>query len=233
MWKREIDGTPLTFRLAGINNQNFLMRDEQTGSYWQQISGLAVSGPLRGRRLEPVQCDELTFALWRQENPEGKVLRPVKQFEGDYETKDWEAQIARAPTVVDTSKTPFPPRELMLGLELNGSARAYVLDRVLKAKLIQDRVGATPVIVLVGADGKSVRVFEARIDGNDSDFYRESSPAVGQPIMMDAATGSRWSFGGCAVSGPATGKCLKPVLALKDYWFDWRLYHPNTTVFNK
>jgi len=34
-----VDGLKLTFHLAGINSQNFLMRDEETGTYWQQISG--------------------------------------------------------------------------------------------------------------------------------------------------------------------------------------------------
>ena len=67
----------LTFRLAGINNQNFMMRDEETGSYWQQISGKAISGPYRGRELELVHSDELTFGLWRTENPNGTTLRPV------------------------------------------------------------------------------------------------------------------------------------------------------------
>jgi hypothetical protein len=46
-----VAGLRLSFHLAGINNQNFLMRDDQTGTYWQQISGKAVSGPLRGSQL--------------------------------------------------------------------------------------------------------------------------------------------------------------------------------------
>jgi hypothetical protein len=55
VWGREVTGLTLTFHLSGINNQNFLMRDEQTGTYWQQIStywrqigGRAISGPLTG-----------------------------------------------------------------------------------------------------------------------------------------------------------------------------------------
>jgi hypothetical protein len=32
VWTRQVDGITLTFRLAGINNQNFIMRDEETGS---------------------------------------------------------------------------------------------------------------------------------------------------------------------------------------------------------
>jgi hypothetical protein len=59
----EIDGLRLTFHLAGINNQNFLMRDEQTGTYWQQITGAAISGPLAGRRLQIISSDELTGSL--------------------------------------------------------------------------------------------------------------------------------------------------------------------------
>ena len=46
-----MDGLRLTFHLAGINNQNFLMRDEETGTYWQQISGRAIAGPLQGKQL--------------------------------------------------------------------------------------------------------------------------------------------------------------------------------------
>ena len=48
---REIDGLRLTFHLAGINNQNFLMRDEETGTYWQQISGARRFGTARGSQL--------------------------------------------------------------------------------------------------------------------------------------------------------------------------------------
>ncbi len=43
-----MDGLRLTFHLAGINNQNFLMRDEETGTYWQQISGVAIFGSAPG-----------------------------------------------------------------------------------------------------------------------------------------------------------------------------------------
>ncbi len=225
-----MDGRVLTFRLAGINNQNFLMRDEETGSFWQQISGKAISGPLRGRQLELVHCDELTFALWRQENPAGTLLRPVDSFAKKYAPKDWDVRMLKQKTVVDTSKSGIKPRELMLGVVVNGKARAYPIDRVLAEKLILDRIGATPVLVVVGRDGKSLRVFEA-----SSDFFRDAATNNSNDgaLMTDSATGSRWAFNGCAVSGDLKGQCLKPVTALKDYWFDWQSYHPDTTIFRK
>ena len=84
-------GLVLTFHLAGINNQNFLMRDDQTGSYWQQITGEAVAGPLRGRRLNLIASDELSFALWAAEEPDGTILKDVARYASDYEKQDWEA----------------------------------------------------------------------------------------------------------------------------------------------
>ena len=47
-------GRVLNFYLAGINNQNFLMRDKETGTWWQQITGKAIFGPLKGAALELV-----------------------------------------------------------------------------------------------------------------------------------------------------------------------------------
>jgi hypothetical protein len=49
--------------------------------------------------------------------------------------------------------------------------------------------------------------------------------------MMDDATGSRWNFQGCAIAGKAQGECLKSIDVIKDYWFDWRHYNPNTSVY--
>ena len=80
MWKRQAAGRTLTFHLAGINNQNFIMKDEETGSWWQQVTGEAIFGPLKGQHLKPVFLDELTFGTWKREEPNGRVLRPDEQI---------------------------------------------------------------------------------------------------------------------------------------------------------
>ena len=78
---------------AGINNQNFLMRDEETGSWWQQVTGEAIQGPLKGRKLAPVSCDEVSFAIWRTEQPRSRFLSPDPRLEKHYVTADWESNI--------------------------------------------------------------------------------------------------------------------------------------------
>ena len=167
MWTREVDGLRLTFHLAGINNQNFLMRDEETGTYWQQISGAAISGPLKGRQLTLVLSDELTLATWKSEQPQGTVLDDVPEFISDYAKRDWDVRMKRAPTVLDFPEHALTARDLMLGIQAYGASRAFLYDRVVKEKLVKDHVGAEPVLLVVGPDDQSVRAFRDRIPGVD------------------------------------------------------------------
>jgi hypothetical protein len=237
VWTREIAGLRLTFHLAGINNQNFLMRDEETGSYWQQISGLAISGPLKGRQLTLVLSDELTFATWRAEEPEGTVLKNVAKYASEYEAKDWDVRMGRQTAVIQFPEHGMKSRELILGIQAAGASRAFLYDRVIKEKLVKEYVGDQAVLIVVGPDGQSVRAFRDRIPGVDGvpDFYRMTANKLSvlksSALMMDAAAGSEWNFQGCAISGKATAACLERIPMLKDYWFDWRNYHPKTAIW--
>lgn len=229
MWKSTVGGRVLHFRLAGINNQNFLMRDRETGSWWQQVSGLAISGPMQGQKLELAPYDELTFGLWKMEAPTGQVLAPVTKYAKEYES-DWEPKIAKLPTVIDFPNTDLKSRDVILGMQVNGESRAYPLPMVLERAPIQDRLGGTPVVLIAGPDGKSVRAFVSQLDGKDLELFHKGGTAWG---LIDSTTASEWNFRGCATSGQAAGKCLQPLPLLKDYWFDWRNYHPATSIFHR
>jgi hypothetical protein len=222
----------LHFHLAGINNQNFLMRDEETGTYWQQITGLAVSGPLAGQRLTLFFADELTFALWRNEQPAGTVLNDAPRYASEYAAKDWDVEMARVRTVISYAQAGIKPRDIMLGVHAFGASRAFPYTAMLKQKLVEDRVGSEPIMLIAGPDNRSVRAFRQRIPGSTAtpQFYRVMDNTAGA-WFMDADTGSKWSFQGCAVEGKLKGVCLEPVEVIKDYWFDWRNYNSATTVY--
>ncbi len=228
MWGRKVNGLILTFHLAGLNNQNFLMRDDETGTYWQQVSGKAIAGPLAGQALKLVHADELTFAIWKAEEPSGTVLRDDPAAVANYSAKDWEVKMKRAPTVLAFAEHGLAPRDLMVGITAFGAARAYRYEDVLREKLIQDRIGGKRILVVAGADGASVRAF--RVPDEESDFYLLGEPGA---LMMDGGSGSRWDFRGCAVDGKAKGQCLEKLDAIQDYWFNWRNYNPGTSVYKR
>jgi hypothetical protein len=225
-----VDGLKLTFHLAGINNQNFIMRDEETGTYWQQISGAAISGPLKGRNLILVSSDELTLGLWKAEQPKGTLVKDAAEFTSQYATKDWDVHMQKVPTVISYAQPGMTARTLVLGVRAFGLARAYPFEMLLQQKLVKDRLSGVPILIVVGPDGQSVRAFRAQAVGSqrDVDFYRLDDNTAS---LMDAATGSRWNFQGCAVEGGEKGVCLERLDIIKDYWFDWRHYNPATSVF--
>jgi len=230
VWESEVDGKKLTFHLAGINNQNFIMRDEETGTWWQQVSGEAIHGPLKGKKLTRVDNDELTFALWKRENRQGRVLKPDERVKQEYAPADWEARYAkfRVVTPVDPNDK-LSPRMLIAGLVVNGRARAYPLPALEKQRLIlSSGGGVTPIFIVLGDDNKSVRAFERTVDGRTLEFYVKPGAS---PVQLTDETATTWDFNGKAVSGPLAGKQLKKIFALKDYWFDWKIYHPDTTVY--
>jgi hypothetical protein len=229
VWERTVEGQVLSFRLAGINNQNFIMADRETGTWWQQVTGLAIRGPLEGRRLTRIFHDELTFRTWTGEWPGGRVLQPTADSAWIRNWKDEQEQTPTRPVRVATPLDDrLPPRAIVVGIDLGTASKAYPLDRVLAQAPLHDRLGGAPLVLLVGEDGQSVRAFDARVDGNPIELVRltDSSGA-----WVDVGTASRWSFQGEAIAGPLMGKKLAPIYVLKDYWFDWKTYHPQTELY--
>ncbi len=225
MWQSVVNGQTLKFHLAGINNQNFIMRDEETGSWWQQITGEAIQGKLKGQKLVPVDYDEVSFGVWKRENPGGRVLRPENNRE---ESADWERQVGKMRVTTSITVDPaLEPRALIVGMTINGESKAYPFSAIEKQAPILDNLGGTDVVILLDQDKSSVRAFERNVDGKKLEFL--AKPERGE--IVDAETGSTWDFSGQAVSGELRGKQLSRIQTLKDYWFDWKTYHPQTQLY--
>jgi hypothetical protein len=230
VWESEVDGKKLTFHLAGINNQNFIMRDDETGTWWQQVSGEAMHGAFKGRTLNIVFTDEVTFAVWKREHPSGRVLRPDERVSKNYEAANWEEEYEKLRVVVPVdANDKLKPRALIAGIVVNNKAIAYPMDVLKAQRLIINTIDTTPIFIVLGDDHKSVRAFERTVDGRALEFFVKANATPLQ--LVDVETGSTWDFSGQATSGQLAGKQLKKISVLKDYWFDWKSYHPDTNVF--
>jgi len=118
---------------------------------------------------------------------------------------------------------------VIVGVTVNGRAKAYPFPLLRTQSPVLDTVGGVPIALVVGGDQKSIRVFERRLDGRKLELFAKA----GAPDLrlVDAETGSEWDFEGRARSGPLAGARLPKVKALKEYWFDWRAYQPATAVY--
>jgi hypothetical protein len=206
------------------------MRDEETGTWWQQVSGEALHGPLKGRRLQAVLHDEISFGVFRSEHPSGRVLKLQANHADDYEDWNWEKQMKKVRTVRPKGKDdPLEPRAVVVGVRIADRARAYPFPLLRRQSPVVDRLGGAPIALVVGEDKKSVRVFKTTLEGRELTFARRAGV---RPLrLVDAETGSEWDFSGTAVAGPLLGRRLEKVLALKEYWFDWKAYNPGTGLY--
>ena len=205
------------------------MRDEETGTWWQQVSGKAIHGPLQGHQLKQVFHDEVSFAIWKRESPQGRVLKPVESVAAanEYETADWETRVGRMRAVPETDiDKRLAPRTLVLGIAAGGKAVAYPLSALQRQSPIMDTVGSVPIMIVLGSDKRSARGFERTVDGRRLEFFQQ--PNLN---LIDAETGSTWNFEGKAIAGPLAGHQLKKIFILEDFWFDWRIYHHDTTIY--
>ena len=210
------------------------MRDEETGSWWQQVSGKAIHGPLQGHQLKSVFHDEVSFSIWKGEQPDGRVLKPNEKIaaQEEYEKPDWEARVGKMRAVEGTDLDKrLAPRTLVMGIALEGKSVAYPLTTLQKQSPIVDMVGTVPIVVVLGDDHRSVRAFERNVDGRRLEFFQKKEDKNPQFQLIDAETGSTWNFEGKATGGPLSGRQLKKVFVLEDFWFDWRIYHPDTSIY--
>jgi hypothetical protein len=130
---------------------------------------------------------------------------------------------------VDVDKR-LAPRTLVIGVAVDGKSVAYPLDALKKQSPIIDQVGSTPIVLVSGEDHRSVRAFERTVEGRRLEFFQKTDGSGFQ--LIDAETGSTWNFEGKATAGTLAGKQLKKVFVLEDFWFDWRLYHPDTRLYD-
>src|SRR5580692_8833957 len=178
-----------------------MMRDEETGSYWQQVTAAAIAGPLKGHQLTLVPQDELTFGFWKKGQPNGTVLAPLSLYASKYEKADWESEYSKLPTVIHGTKGTLGDRETIIGVVRNGSAQAYPLSSLtVQSPVLLDRVGGEPIMLVLGPDGKSVRVFSRAISENTLEFYGRGGTSGTEPwALLESTSLAEWSFDGCAL----------------------------------
>ena len=241
---RGLDGRVLDFGTTGnLRKSDLVMWDRQTESWWQQFTGEAIVGELTGQRLKMLPSSIVSWADFKANFPEGRVLSRETGFQRDY---------GRNPYVGydDVDTPPFlyggkldgrlPPKERVVAVSLGGEDVAYPYSVLQKRRVVTDKVGGEPIVVFyqpgtvsalnagsipgsrdVGATG----VFRTELDGRRLNFSSTNG------AIVDSETGSRWSVLGRATSGPLLGRQLDPVLHADHLWFAWAAFKPQTRIF--
>ena len=74
-----VDGKTFHFRAGGLYNGVVILTDDETGTYWDHITGAAVYGPLAGKQLENWGIAMTTVGAALEQEPEMILLRSHQQ----------------------------------------------------------------------------------------------------------------------------------------------------------
>lgn len=119
----------------------------------------------------------------------------------------------------------------VIGLEINGEAKAYPLFILVWHEIVNDKVGDVPVSVTYCPLCYTNQVFERVIDGQEVEFGTSGKLYNSNLLMYDRFTESYWSQAlGIAVKGELTGYKLNLIPFDVITWGDWKKLYPDTLV---
>ena len=238
MYSRELDGEIYTFGVSGkLLRDALLMYDHQTRTLWSHITGEAVQGELKGKRLNMLAgTPRIRWKDWKRNHPLTKVLSVAS----DFRRPDRQIQEIRSDNYAQYHASPnagisgtqytderLMNKELVVGVRINESYRAYPFTAFKRQSIINDEVGDAPVLAFHDLASNATAVFLRNVDGETLTF----KPAQGY-FVKDTATGTTWNLiTGMATEGKLKGHGLERLPAMNIYWFAWARYHPETTVY--
>ena len=233
----EAKGRVLHFDSTGIEGLiggNEVFQDRETGSRWQQATGIAISGPLRGSRLELYPSVRTTWGEWKRQHPETLVLKPLPGYaermpELNRVIREAGFGNGPAPEGAFGRDNRLPPRETVAGLEIGGEAAAFPFSVLRKVRVAQETVGGVPVLMVHQPASDTTTAFEARIKHRALRFRPVDD---GASRLVDLETGSTWNAYGLCLAGSLQGAQLKPLILVPEFWFAWSEFHPGTKVFH-
>lgn len=222
VYDRTIDDRTLELGAVGLDKGVFLLYDRQTGSWWNQIVGRAVKGPLEGRHLRKRRSTLTTWGRWRALHPDTTVfadpgLTARRRFT--------EESVSR---VTLSGGGAIASEDLVVGVEGPSSARAYLLRDLASSsdRVANDTLDDDPIVVLLAEDAVTPRVFRRSAGGRTLTFHS------GGDRLRDEETESQWDpMTGQAVAGPLEGTELEGLVFTQALWYAWRSVRPDTTLW--
>jgi hypothetical protein len=122
----------------------------------------------------------------------------------------------------------------VIGINLNGDARAYPLQILVWHEIVNDVVGGVPVAITYCPLCYSTQAFVRQINGTTVQFGTSGKLYNNNLVMYDRLTRSLWSqVWGEAIAGNLTGHRLQRVPIDVTTWGAWRRLHPDTLVLSR
>jgi hypothetical protein len=222
-----IDGQLETFRLVGMDHFNAMFEDSRTKSWWRQVNGEAIAGPLKGKMLTELPSEQMTLGVWLMLHPDSYVLQPDSSFKEQYKGLDKYDEGKMEGNLERHDSLSWKDKSWVIGVVAGPDAKAYDWNDLKKLHVINDVIDNNPVAIAIESDTTSFHAWN-RIIGKDTLEFSYDDAAK---VLIDKKSNSVWSLSGECQNGPQKGARLNHMQAYQEYWHSWRTFHPHTQKF--
>lgn len=244
VFDRRVEDKTLRFGVSGnLRNSDLVMWDNETESWWQQLTGEGIVGAYTGTKLRIIPSLVTSFGDFAAAYPLGKVLSRQTGHSRSYGRNPYVGYDSESrPFLFEGNLDPRLPAtaHVLAGL-VEGKAVAYPFVILSERRVIVDTVGSVNVVAL-WQDGAVSALDAATIDesrpigtaalySRDLDGQTLTFKLDENGIIRDEQTGSAWDVFGRAVEGEFKGRQLDRLIAGPYFWFAWVAFRPDTTIY--
>ncbi len=216
IFRPTVHDTLETFRLVGMDQFNAMFEDRRTRSWWRQANGQAVIGPLKGTAMPELPTVQVSLQQWMKLHPQTLVMQADPAFTDEYARDYAYERGTKRGGLTGTDTVSWNDKAWVVGIALNGEAKAYDWKRLRRERVINDVVGGVPVVLALGPD--SVSFFAFRRPKLTTQFTLRGDSLL-------TAEGA-YALNGRGPAGP-----LSAINASQEFWHSWRTFQPGTTKY--
>ncbi len=159
---------------------------------------------------------------------------PASEIERGGPPRDGIPAIDAPRFVPAASARELKPTDRVLGLRLEGEARAYPVAILNWHEVVNDVLGGVPVAVTYCPLCGTGVAYKAEVDGRPLQFGVSGLLYNSDVLLYDRQTESLWSqILSRAVSGPLRDQALTMIALEHTTWADWQARHPDSAVLSR
>ncbi len=210
-----VEGTPTAFRLVGMDHYNAMFEDKRTKTWWRQVSGEAVIGPLKGQVLPELPYSQTTLAKWSELYPQ-LVMQPDPAFKEEYDgLANYETGLEER-RLTHRDMDSWKDKSWIIGVEHGNASKAFDWNQLHAKRILHEEIAGQPIVLFLSQDSRSFMVLE------------RADKAQHFALVNDTLqTGTlRFNFLGKSLQPGVSD--LKQARAYQEYWHSWRTFHPLT-----
>ena len=215
VFEPSVNGKLEKFRLVGMDHFNAMFEDATTRSWWRQVNGEAITGKLKGHQLPVIHSTQTSLAQWISLNPNSLVLQAdpafLKFYDSSYKFEDGSSKSK----LTGTDSLSWKDKSWVVGVKAGKDSKAYDWNQLKKVRLIQDKIGTSPVLIVLSKDDKSFFAFERPHESANFSIANDIIFFNNKQFRIDG-------------KGIDTAFSLTPLYASQEFWHSWRTFNPET-----